>query len=238
MSPIKHLSASSLCLFKSQPSLWIGKYLMGWKDQAGAAAWRGSAVEAGLDAALFGLSDPLAKARERFELDAQGEAGDDVQKQRDLLAPLLGQASMACLEIGQPTGRQFKVELRFDGIEWPVIGYIDYLYHDFLFDLKTTERLPSAPRADHILQQAIYAEASGRPAKLLYVTPKKSAWYEVTPEMQAEGLAEARRLAGNIGALLRLSDDPKALLRAFPIDPENFRWSDETKKLALTEQAA
>jgi PD-(D/E)XK nuclease superfamily len=237
MSPIKHLSPSSLCLYRSSPTIWVLKYLLGAKDEAGPPAWRGSAVEAGLDAHFARHSAPLEAAETRFELDAQGEASDDIQKQRELIPAFLGQTVMACMGADVPTKSQHKIELRLDGIEWPILGYVDYLYPDWLFDLKTTERLPSAPKPDHVIQCAIYSEATGRPAKLLYVTPRKSAWYEITPEMQAEGLAEAHRLAGNIAALLALSDDPRKLLRALPVDPDNFRWNDNLQQQLVAQLA-
>lgn len=234
---IKHLSPSSLSLFRSQPSLWVLKYLMGAKDEAGPAAWRGSAVEAGLDVVLYKVADiageALIKARMRFELDAQGDAGPEVDKHRMLLGDFLIQAIKAVDGMGLPNARQIKIEHWLDGIEWPVIGYVDYLYPDFGFDLKTTERMPSEPRADHVMQVSIYAAATKRPFRLLYCTPKKFAWYPVTPEMQAAALFEARSIARNIQALMRLSSDPSRLLAALPADFENFRWSANLKQQHL-----
>lgn len=233
---ISHLSPSSLSLFRSQPALWVGRYLLGWRDEAGPAAWRGSAVEAGLDVILYKVAgDPWVKACERFELDAQGEARDDMDKQRGLLAPLLVQATEAVRHFGSmmPNARQFKIEHRLDGIEWPILGYVDYLYPEFGFDLKTTERMPSEPRADHVMQVSIYAAATKRPFKLLYVTPKKFQWFDVEPEQQSAALYEATMIARNIQALLRLSADPARLLAALPADFENFRWSPNLKQLHM-----
>lgn len=231
---INHLSPSSLSLFRSQPALWVLKYLMGARDEAGPAAWRGSAVEAGLDVILYKVpGDPWVKANERFELDAQGEARDDMDKQRGLLAPLLQQATEAVKELGLPNARQFKIEHWLDGIEWPILGYVDYLYPEFGFDLKTTERMPSEPRADHVMQVSLYAAATKRPFRLLYVTPKKFQWFSITPEHQAIALSEARAIARNIQALLGLSADPARLLAALPADFENFRWSSNLKQLHM-----
>ena len=44
---IKHLSASSLGLYRDQPAAWVCRYLLRVKDEAGPSAWRGSATEAG-----------------------------------------------------------------------------------------------------------------------------------------------------------------------------------------------
>lgn len=234
---ISHLSPSSLSLFRSQPALWVGRYLLGWRDEAGPAAWRGSAVEAGLDVILYRVEDiagnSLIKARDRFELDAQGDAGPEVEKHRMALGSFLVQASEAVKELGLPNARQIKVEHWLDGIEWPVMGYVDYLYPEFGFDLKTTERMPSEPRADHVMQVSLYAAATKRPFKLLYCTPKKFQWFEVSPEQQSGALYEATMIARNIQALLRLSSDPARLLAALPADFENFRWSPNLKQLHM-----
>ena len=45
---IDHLSASSLNLRRASPGLWAARYLAGLSED-GAAMWRGSAVEAGLE---------------------------------------------------------------------------------------------------------------------------------------------------------------------------------------------
>ena len=51
---IDHLSASSLNLWRASPGLWSARYLAGLKDDANAAMWRGTAVEAGLRHVLYG----------------------------------------------------------------------------------------------------------------------------------------------------------------------------------------
>lgn len=182
--------------------------------------------------------EALGKALQRFELDAQGEASDTMEKQRVLMVGFLQQATIGCqaspeIMAAKPIGRQMKIEHWLDGIEWPILGYVDYLYPEFGFDLKTTERMPSEPRADHVMQVSIYAVATKRPFRLLYVTPKKFQWFEVSPEQQSAALYEATMIARNIQALLRLSADPARLLAALPADFENFRWSPNLKQLHM-----
>ena len=58
---IDHLSASSVNLFAAQPALWIAERLLGRKSPVGAAAHRGTAVEAGV---TKGLLDPKADVEE------------------------------------------------------------------------------------------------------------------------------------------------------------------------------
>ena len=51
---IDHLSPSSLRLWRDAPAVWIGKYLLRAPDEVGPGAWRGKAVEAGVDQLLYG----------------------------------------------------------------------------------------------------------------------------------------------------------------------------------------
>ena len=62
---IGHLSPSSLRLFRAEPACWIGRYMLKVPDEAGAGAWRGQAVEAGVDRLLFGFDTTEAVLRIR-----------------------------------------------------------------------------------------------------------------------------------------------------------------------------
>ncbi|OYZ12814.1 MAG: hypothetical protein B7Y35_15775, partial [Sphingomonadales bacterium 28-64-96] len=50
---LDHLSASSINLFVAQPAMWAMQKLLGHKSRVGAAAHRGTAVEAGVEMGLF-----------------------------------------------------------------------------------------------------------------------------------------------------------------------------------------
>ena len=57
---IKHLSPSSLNMWRNSPGIWTLKYLLRLDDGGSPAMWRGSAVEAGLAAMLRGVEMPQA----------------------------------------------------------------------------------------------------------------------------------------------------------------------------------
>ena len=57
---LDHLSASSINLFVAQPAMWAMQKLLGHKSRVGAAAHRGTAVEAGVEMGLF---DPTLRSR-------------------------------------------------------------------------------------------------------------------------------------------------------------------------------
>src|SRR5688572_30482018 len=88
---IEHLSPSSLNLWVAAPGLWTLRYLAGVKDEGSPAMWRGSAVEDGFSHLLRGraMAEAEAAALNSFELNAQGELSDDLDKERASIAPML-----------------------------------------------------------------------------------------------------------------------------------------------------
>ena len=231
---LDRLSPSQLTLYRANPCLWLGKYHWGWKDDAGPAAWRGSAVEAGLTYALRG--DPasaLPAALGRFEIDAQGVADDAVEKQRALIEPMLTQAIDATKDLPRDPTYQQRVETYLDGVSIPILCYVDYDWPDFLKDLKTTERIPSKPRADHVMQVAIYSAARKKPGGLIYVSDKRHQSYELTEDQVAEGLADARRAAQAIVSLCEWFDTPEQAARVMVPAWDDFRWTPTLKEKAM-----
>lgn len=231
---IDHLSPSSLNNYAANPALWVGKYLLGWKDEFGPAATRGSSIEAGLDHWLYQRDKETAiqKAYQHFATNTDGQADDDHEAERSNLEPMLLQAISALGNFSTPNARQLRLEYYVDGVEVPVIGYTDYEWTEYGLDLKTTKACPSSIKADHGRQVALYSAAKRRPWKVLYVTAKKSALYDQTPEDAALHLRDLERAARSVRHLLSKSSDGKDALRFFAPDPDNFRWSPETITMA------
>lgn len=244
---VKHLSASALNKWQGCRGAWVAHYLFDIKGQVGPAAWRGTAVEAGLTAALVGTGnvDPLQQAMMAFENEAQGDADDAVDKQRELIPPFVEQAIAGWKEAGldKPVTQQVRTELWFDGLDVPIIGYADFVMEGYTVDLKTTERLPSKPSYNHTLQAAGYASARGEDsACLFYVTPKKSALYRLTAEDIASANRDMRRTAIGLQASLRaalyacdgdLSRAKATMAKMSPPNPDSFYWDDGSLAEAL-----
>lgn len=235
---VMHLSPSALGLFRDAPALWAIKYLWRVKEEgAMPRAWLGKAVEAGVDWALFqgtheGLDSALVAARKQFELDAQGEASDEVEECRALIPAMLQQAVVQMMPLGRPVARQFKVEVWLDGIEVPVQGYIDYLYPEALLDLKTTKALPSVARPDHKAQVAVYWKAKDVLPSLVYVTPKKGAIIPVTAEECEDAIRSLTQSARALRRQLWLADSKEEFAGLHWPNTDMFRWSDNTRQLA------
>lgn len=231
---IRHLSSSSLGLFRTQPALWCLKYLVNFKDDVGAAAWRGSAVEAGLSHYLYKQDKPgaIEAAMSRFEVEAQGEASDEIQAERSNILPMLDQAIAVFLSagafgsLGLPVAAQLKTEARFDDLTVPVIGYLDFLFDGLVVDLKTTKACPSDIKPDHARQVSLYLYSRDfkEKGKVFYVTGKKSAVYDVTdPERAVEAI---RRDALSLQRFLARVDNGRDALSILAADTDHFMWSD------------
>lgn len=234
---IKRLSPSSLNLWQGEPALWVLKYLMGARDEAGPAAKRGHAVEAGLDRWLMGDRDFFAchrAALDNFALNTGGQADDEHEEERDVIGPMLEQATAAMKDAPRLTARQVAIETYLDGIDVPVIGYCDYVLEDgAIVDLKTTHRMPSSPKQDHVRQVAIYQKARQAPVSLLYVTPKKFARLNIAQEACDEAIADMTRVARSLQSVLAAAQTAEEATRFVAPDFSKFYWNADTRKLAM-----
>jgi hypothetical protein len=232
---IKHLSPSSLLTYQNNPAMWVGKYLFGWRDDAGPRAWLGGAVETGLHSKISGAEDFMERALHAFDEKAQGEIREDIEDARQHLRPMLQQACEAYkTRIGARPLYQVKCEWWIDGIEVPVIGYLDFEWPEQIDDLKTTLAIPSKPRPDHVAQIAMYMKAREKDCgSLLYVSPKKFAQYQITMEQAEEELRALVRSAKAIRHMLGMARDKNDAARIFAPDFSDFRWNETTKALAI-----
>ncbi len=94
---IKHLSPSSLNLWRNSPGIWALRYLAKITDDGSPAMWRGSAVEIGLAHMLRGAEMPQALkiARDLFDQEAAGEVRDDIAAERVIVGPMIEQCFAA-----------------------------------------------------------------------------------------------------------------------------------------------
>ncbi len=113
------------------------------------------------------------------------------------------------------------------------MGYLDWAFPDGILDLKTTRALPSKPKADHAAQVGFYCKArSCASGSLLYVTTKKSALYNLSPDDLERGYQSLVVAAKAIQTLLKNSPTKQEAMRTFAPDFESFYWSEQTVKQA------
>jgi hypothetical protein len=221
---IDHLSASSLNLWRASPGLWVARYLAGISEKS-PAMWRGSAVEAGLAALWRGgsIDDARTAACNTFELNALGEASDEVEGERRLILPMLDRAAGWPCQ-GELAATQVRIEHWFEGIPVPIVGFVDFaLMDDIDIDLKTTKACPSKPRGDHIRQISLYRAARMRRGGLLYVTDKRSAYFEAGDEDMEIALVDLRASALSLIRFLDRVWSAQDALSVLPIDWDDYR---------------
>lgn len=178
---IEYISPSSVGAWLTDRSYWVAKYVWKIESNVGPAAWRGTAVEHGLETKYFAPQySPTAKMYQQFENEAQGLATPEAEAERRNLQPMLEQAFKAFDTIPyNPISTQNQHHYNVSGLMVPLMGYSDFMFDKFAVDLKTTMRCPSKPKPNHAMQVSFYAKAAGhKKAFLCYVTPKK---YEIYP---------------------------------------------------------
>jgi len=223
---IDHLSPSNLRLFRDAPAVWIAKYMMQVPDEMGPGAWRGKAVEAGVDRLLYGYQpdDALQAMHHQWDLDAQGVIDPDAEKEFNALPDFLVQAGVAFQGQPIPLQRQAKMSLTLPGISIPMIGYADWLWPDCGTDLKTSWRMPNNGVADpaHVEQVACYSMFHGVPFDLVYVTPKRWTRFEVTPTEAAEAYDRVIELAHAVRSFLAHVENAHDALSMFAPDYTSY----------------
>lgn len=218
---ISHLSPSSLNTWRASPGIWALRYLGKVKDDSSPSMLRGTAVENGFTALLRGekLEAATDAALQSYDMNVQGE----ISEERDLIAPMLEQ----CLKWQAPgplNASQMKVEHWFDGLPVPVIGYLDFAFEGIDVDLKTTKACPSTPRSDHVRQVSLYRAARMRRGGLLYVTGKRSQYFDIDDKLMDNALYELKADALSLMSFLARFDTAREVIQSLPMDRSHFMF--------------
>jgi len=237
---IEHLSPSTCNLFIGSQAAFVLFKLLKKPNLVGAAAHRGTAVEAGIAHGLTtGATDAecvdVAK-REFFRLTAL--SSDPARDKEEAAVPEMVKIGLAELRpYGPPTSTQGEINYRFDEIAVPYFGYYDFEWsnHNILIDLKTSHALTSKVSTNHARQVALYVAALGNKhdGRISYVTPKKSATYKV--ENIPEHLEALKRTGIAIQNFLSVSDDPMELASMVVPDVDSFYFKDAATRQAVYE---
>jgi hypothetical protein len=237
---IDHLSISSLRKFTEAPAAWVVTYLHKVRDDAGPAAWRGLAVEAGVDVLLFGGTESVANMNMQTEWDnkAQGLADDAAMKEYDALLPFLTQGMLAYAGKPVPLQRQARITIQIPGVDVPLLGFADWVWAEgFGSDLKTTWRIPSEPNPNHIEQIAAYSKFHGIPFDLVYCSPKRWVRYEVAKQQTDDAWERVVEAAHAVQSFLAHAKDADDALSMVSPNYTSF-YLTETMTKAIREAKA
>lgn len=232
---ISHISVSQLNLWAAAPGVYVLERLLGHKAPVGAAAHRGSAVEAGVVAGLEGaaLNEAIDTANALFTERTALSSDPRRDKERDSLAGMVEQGITLLSPWGRPDRAQVRKEWRMDGIAVPVLGFSDVEYdsHGLIVDIKTTHAQPTAIKTAHARQVASYLGAGANMiGGVAYVTSKKAALYQL--ENATAHVAALTRMAHSLQNFLAISADPHELASLLTVDTESFYLADPRARQA------
>ena len=97
-------------------------------------------------------------------------------------------------------------------------------------------RLPSSPKIDHIRQQALYSVVHRKPIALLYATPKKSLWYELSEQDIMDGYQELINDFKSLENYINMcKNNLEEAIKITPLntDPNPFSWDNNIKQEAI-----
>ncbi len=249
---LDHYSASQINQFAYDSALWIiRRFMPEVKGSVGPGAWRGTACEAALDRLLYFPETHVDEmddiAFNVYDKEAAGEVSDAIQKERDKIPAFLANLEKLRGKWDVPMSRQMRIETWVDGIDIPVIGFVDYGWEGRQRDLKTAARMPSLDKEtgrikdkwDHLRQVSIYNKASGRDQSLIYVTPgkdKEPLVYDVSEEELSQAWKQVEMYIRAMHRLNRAEDSDFANLAELfpPSDLGGYRWDHATRAAAAT----
>ena len=228
---IEHLSPSQCNLFTASPAMYVMERCLKLRSPVGAAAHRGTAVEAGVVHGLLNGASPqecVALATKEFDKLTALSGDPRRDKEAGAIGDMVKQGLTELSGYGRPSSTQGLIEYKVEGLAVPLIGYYDMEWdnHGVLIDLKTTHALPSKISTNHARQVALYCAARGDnlDARITYVTPKKSATYQL--ENKRQHVEALGKIALSIQRFLSISEDPRYLASHVVPDVDSFYFSD------------
>mgnify|MGYP005988024755 FL=1 len=232
---IEHLSASSINLYMQDIPLFIVRYLAKHKSPTNSAMLRGTVIDHAI-----GEKHSVKEAQKEFMSlmnyhKKEGVTFDEVKAETEYknIEKYLEVGLPYYEELGEPVSYQKKVELEFDDLPIPVIGYVDLEYEDCIRDIKTTARKPSELLPTVQRQIAIYATALEKDrayADYLYVTKTKSEVITFEVDDIDMRLNEVYRVASAMMNLLQ-NNDIHSLVDQFYPNPD-WMWSQSDIEFA------
>ena len=263
MEELDHYSPSQLL---KPMAIWMFNYVYLSKQQrramkVGYNAAFGTAVHGGIQTMLTigtALDEAIESAYLSYDFHEapESEPEEKRDKFRELIPEAIENGVDLLAERFGGAEEERRVEVSLEGIDLPVMGYIDLCASDAFCEVKTKAprmgavkkdgtrgwtkaAIPAKPQFEHLCQVSIYQKATGLEPSLAYVSATGATLFtpdnceELQPQYMAYCLEEMRGRAIRRQNLMKVSDDPKIL--AGLLDPDfqhPFYWDDEFKEEA------
>ena len=130
-------------------------------------------------------------------------------------------------KMGKPIATQKRIELNFEEIPVPIIGYLDLQYEGQVRDIKTVARLPANMMSSVRRQLAIYAAAEQCDAFVDYVhVTKTTQQVKSVPVENIDGtINEVRRACNSMMNVCAYSNDINEVAQLFFPNFDDWKWS-------------
>lgn len=233
---IKHLSPSSIGGWIGDLPMWLMRYLYGINDRAGVGAFRGIAVESALQKKYEdGSFDYDYLENEFIKICNDNQIDLDSEKAFKEHGNLINFATTVdrYFNYTELETYQEKVEINFDDLPVPILGYIDFNFKDVIVDLKTTGRMPRQPSEGHLRQMAFYSLAyPEKEVHLFYATHRDWKVFKISKNTLKVYQEQLLKIAFAIQNYLSQSEDKVILTnRTYP-NFDKWEWSDFMKNEA------
>ena len=234
----KH-SFSSVGKFITNPSAWLCHYGLGLKSPSTPAMVRGNVSEFGayykLKKASQIKSDKLCSKLLKWKFDRNkfieiGKELDNSIAIADVFTKFLQERQLTRI-----VSYQKEVSKKINGLDYPVRAFTDFEFDNIIVDAKSTMRMPSAPKHDHIRQQALYSKLYNKPTALLYATPKKTMYYELEQNDINDGYNQIMSYFKSLeNYIKRCNNSLEEAIKITPLytDPNPFAWDHNIKQEA------
>ena len=96
-------------------------------------------------------------------------------------------------------------------------------------------RMPNYPKADHLRQQALYSKLYDKPTALLYASPKKTMFYELSNEDIKNGYNEIFNHFKSLeNYIIKCNNNLEEAIKITPLntDPNPYAWDLNIKQEA------
>jgi hypothetical protein len=119
-------------------------------------------------------------------------------------------------------------------LEFPITTMTDFEYEDMIVDTKATLAVPTAPRDDHVRQQALYSVLIGKPATLVYASHKKFRVFELPEEMIRDNYKTMINSFESLETFMANVPNTETAMKMIPLNTDGFKWDEENRNNAKT----
>ncbi len=236
---IKHISASNINTFITNPAEWVINYIYKLPFASSAAAERGKYIEKALFH-ILGQGQSVEQALQEqtyFFAETCKEMKvpkEEYLKEKEFVEKAIKILPKHLSKFGMITGYQNKIGYNYKGID--IIGYTDFDFElpdgsPLILDLKTTKKINVS--TGHKIAQYIYKTATNKTNKLFYVkvlkTKEEVQEYELTDEDNVKIPLLIHQAIENMNYLCSLANSKDDFKRLITPNPDDWKWNDETK---------